>query len=83
MRRVARSFAPYRRKVWVVACAIVFTSALGIANPLLIKQVNRLKAPAAAAPAAPTKACPLCTSQIPEKAIRSPQCPGDLVVAAH
>ena len=50
---------------------------------ILVKQVNRLKAPAAAAPAAPTKACPLCTSQIPEKAIRCPQCTGDLVVAAH
>ena len=41
---------------------------------LLIKQVNRLRAPAPAAPAVPTKECPFCTSVIAEKAKRCPQC---------
>ena len=33
------TFAPYRRKVWLVAVAIAITSALGVANPLLIKWI--------------------------------------------
>jgi ATP-binding cassette, subfamily B, bacterial len=37
VRRVARTFRPYRRQVSIVAAAIVVTSILGIVNPLLIK----------------------------------------------
>src|SRR3989454_1453248 len=39
VRRVAESFAPYRNRVVVVALAIVVTSALGVVNPLLIKEI--------------------------------------------
>ena len=39
VRRVAKSFAPYRNRVLVVAVAIVITSALGVVNPLLIKEI--------------------------------------------
>jgi ATP-binding cassette subfamily B protein len=39
VRRVARSFNPYRDKVLVVGLAIVVTSALGVVNPLLIKVI--------------------------------------------
>jgi large conductance mechanosensitive channel len=41
---------------------------------LLIKQVNRFRAPAAAA----TKDCPFCASAIPLKAVRCPNCTSDL-----
>jgi ATP-binding cassette subfamily B protein len=37
VRRVARTFRPYRGKVSVVGLAITVTSVLGIVNPLLIK----------------------------------------------
>jgi ATP-binding cassette, subfamily B, bacterial len=39
VRRVARSFAPYRNRVVLVGLAIVVTSALGVVNPLLIKVI--------------------------------------------
>jgi ATP-binding cassette, subfamily B, bacterial len=39
VRRVARTFKPYRNKVSLVATAIVITSALGVVNPLLIKVI--------------------------------------------
>jgi ATP-binding cassette subfamily B protein len=39
IKRVVGIFRPYRAKVAVVGIAIFITSALGIANPLLIKQV--------------------------------------------
>ncbi|MDP9343973.1 MAG: ABC transporter ATP-binding protein/permease [Actinomycetota bacterium] len=39
VRRVARTFRPYRGKVAVVAGVIVVTSVLGIVNPLLIKLI--------------------------------------------
>jgi ATP-binding cassette subfamily B protein len=39
LRRVARTFRPYRRQVALVAVAILVTSALGVVNPLLIKVV--------------------------------------------
>jgi ATP-binding cassette subfamily B protein len=39
VRRVVATFRPYRRKVALVAAAIVITSALGIVNPLLIKRI--------------------------------------------
>ena len=38
-RRVIATFRPYRRKVGVVAIAIVVSSGLGIVNPLLIKNI--------------------------------------------
>jgi len=43
----------------------------------LVKQMNRMRAPAPA-PAVTTKECPLCTSAIPLKALRCPQCTADL-----
>jgi ATP-binding cassette, subfamily B, bacterial len=39
VRRVIATFRPYRGRVTVVAVAIVITSGLGVANPLLIKHV--------------------------------------------
>jgi ATP-binding cassette subfamily B protein len=39
VRRVARTFRPYRKRVIVVGLAIVVTSALGVVNPLLIKVI--------------------------------------------
>jgi large conductance mechanosensitive channel len=45
---------------------------------LLVKQVNRMRAPAPAAPPPATKECPLCTSAIPAKARRCPACTADL-----
>ncbi len=39
VRRVVGTFRPYRRKVGVVAVAIVITSGLGVVNPLLIKHI--------------------------------------------
>jgi ATP-binding cassette subfamily B protein len=39
VRRVGRSFAPYRNQVVVVGLAIVVTSAMGVVNPLLIKEI--------------------------------------------
>jgi ATP-binding cassette subfamily B protein len=39
LRRVIRSFHPYRGKVGLVAVAILVSSALGVVNPLLIKVV--------------------------------------------
>jgi ATP-binding cassette subfamily B protein len=39
VRRVVATFAPYRRKVSLVAVAIAITSALGVVNPLLIKWI--------------------------------------------
>jgi ATP-binding cassette subfamily B protein len=39
VRRVVRTFRPYRRKVGWVALAIIITSGLGVANPLLIKRI--------------------------------------------
>jgi large conductance mechanosensitive channel len=44
---------------------------------LLVKQVNRMRAPAPVA-APTTKDCPFCTSAIPLKAVRCPQCTADL-----
>ena len=39
VRRVIRTFDPYRPKVALVAVAIVITSGLGVVNPLLIKWI--------------------------------------------
>lgn len=38
-RRIVNIFGPYRRKVGLVAILILFTSAIGLINPLLIKVV--------------------------------------------
>ena len=43
---------------------------------MIVKQANRLKAPAPAAPL--TKECPHCASTIPIKAVRCPNCTSDL-----
>jgi large conductance mechanosensitive channel len=48
---------------------------------ILVKQVNRMRRPAPA-PSATTKDCPFCTSAIPLKASRCPQCTADLKQAA-
>src|SRR6266487_4556997 len=39
VRRVVRTFSPYKKKVGVVSLAIVITSGLGVVNPLLIVKV--------------------------------------------
>jgi ATP-binding cassette subfamily B protein len=39
LRQVARQFIPYRRRVAIVGVLILFTSGLGVANPLLIKLI--------------------------------------------
>ncbi len=44
---------------------------------LLVKQVNRMRAPAPAPPVA-TKECPFCTSAVPLKATRCPQCTSEI-----
>jgi len=43
---------------------------------LIVKQVNRFKAPAPAAPV--MKECPYCAGNIPVKAVRCPQCTSEL-----
>jgi large conductance mechanosensitive channel len=48
---------------------------------ILVKQVNRMRRQAPA-PEVTTKACPFCTSAIPLKASRCPQCTADLKPAA-
>ena len=44
---------------------------------LLVRQVNKLQKPAAAAPVT-SRECPFCTSAIPLKAIRCPHCTSQL-----
>jgi large conductance mechanosensitive channel len=41
---------------------------------LLVRQLNRLKTPEPAPPAADSRDCPFCISRIPIKATRCPQC---------
>ena len=45
---------------------------------VLIKQVNRLKAPVPATAAPTTKDCPYCFTAIPIKAVRCPNCTSEL-----
>jgi large conductance mechanosensitive channel len=44
---------------------------------IVVQQANRFKKPAPAPPAPATKECPYCTSVIPLKAVRCPQCIAD------
>jgi large conductance mechanosensitive channel len=48
---------------------------------IVVKQVNRLKKPAAAPEAPSTKECPYCITSIPVKATRCPQCTSELRAA--
>ena len=50
---------------------------------LVVKQANRFKKPAPAPAAPATKECAFCTSTIPAKAVRCPQCTSDLSAAAR
>jgi len=45
---------------------------------LVIRQFNRMRRPAPAPAAPPTKECPYCVSSIPLKATRCPQCTSEL-----
>ena len=45
---------------------------------LMVRQINRLSPPPAAAPAAPEKNCPFCVSAIPMAAKRCPHCTSTL-----
>lgn len=45
---------------------------------LMVKQMNKLRAPAPAPAPPPTKECPQCTSTIPVGAKRCPQCTSQL-----
>ena len=45
---------------------------------MIVKQVNRFKAPAPAPAAPATKECPYCASTIAIKAVRCPNCTSDL-----
>ena len=45
---------------------------------MLVRQINRLKTPVAAAPADEAKDCPFCVSRIPVKATRCPHCTSEL-----
>lgn len=45
---------------------------------LVVRAINRLRAPAAPAAPAPTRECPYCTSAISPKATRCPHCTSQL-----
>jgi large conductance mechanosensitive channel len=49
---------------------------------LMVRQMNRLRKPAAAELPTSTKECPFCGKSIPAKAIRCPDCTSDLKIAA-
>jgi len=57
--------------------AVVDFLIIAFAIFMVVKWVNRLRAPAPAAPAT-TKECPMCTTAIPIKARRCPACTADL-----
>jgi len=59
--------------------AIVDFTILAFVIFLMVKQMNKLKKPAEAPPA--TKDCLFCTSAIPVKATRCPQCTSELKAA--
>jgi large conductance mechanosensitive channel len=49
---------------------------------LLIRGINRMQRPTEAPPAAATKECPHCASEIPLKATRCPHCTSELGAAS-
>lgn len=49
---------------------------------LLVRQINRMKTPAPAAPKDESRDCPYCVSRISRKATRCPQCTSEVRVAA-
>jgi large conductance mechanosensitive channel len=55
---------------------IINLAIVGFAVFLVVKQVNRVRGPAPAAPA--TRECPACTSAIPLRARRCPFCTSDV-----
>jgi large conductance mechanosensitive channel len=48
---------------------------------LIVRAVNRLRAPEPTLPATPTKDCPYCVSSIPLQATRCPHCTSELKLA--
>jgi large conductance mechanosensitive channel len=58
--------------------AIINFLIIGFAVFLVVRAVNRLMPPPAAAPAAPTRACPFCTLAIPASAVRCPHCTSEV-----
>jgi large conductance mechanosensitive channel len=61
----------------VFAATVIDFLCIAFAVFLIVKQVNRMRRPAPAAPVT-TKDCPFCTSPSPLKASRCPQCTADL-----
>jgi large conductance mechanosensitive channel len=57
--------------------ALINFTIVAFAIFLIVKQVNRLRAPSDPAPAS-TRDCPFCLSQIPLKATRCPHCTSTL-----
>ena len=45
---------------------------------LLVRQINRMKRPVAAAPEQPVRDCPFCVTRIPAAATRCPACTSEL-----
>jgi len=58
--------------------AVINFLIIGFAVFLVVRMVNRLMPPPAAAPAAPTRACPFCTLAIPVSAVRCPHCTSEV-----
>jgi large conductance mechanosensitive channel len=58
--------------------AIINFLIIGFAVFLVVRAVNRLMPPPAAAPAAPTRPCPFCTLAIPVSAVRCPHCTSEI-----
>jgi large conductance mechanosensitive channel len=51
---------------------------IGFVVFLLVRQINRLKTPEPAPPAAEARDCPFCISRIPIKATRCPHCTSEV-----
>jgi large conductance mechanosensitive channel len=51
---------------------------IGFAVFLVVRAVNRLAPPPAAAPAAPTRECPYCAVAMPVRATRCPHCTSEV-----
>jgi len=61
--------------------AVINFLIVSVAIFLLVKQVNRMKKPAAAPAAPATKVCPFCLSAVPLKATRCAHCTSELQAA--